>query len=118
MPDHFHVLITPVVTLERTVQFVKGGFSYRAKHELETSMEIWQRGFSDHRIRDAVDYAQHFFCIFRNPVGRKLVESASEYPYCSAFPGSVKDEVPQWLKPLDTSDSRGTAEAVPFQNKS
>ena len=118
MPDHFHVLITPVVTLERAVQFIKGGFSYRAKRELESSMEIWQRGFSDHRIRGAEDYARRVVYIFRNPVGRKLVESAAEYPYCSAFPGHEKDEVPQWLKPQDISEPFGTAEAVPFQSKS
>jgi putative transposase len=117
MPDHFHVVITPTVTLERAVQFIKGGFSYRAKREFESSMEIWQRGFSDHRVRDAEDYAQHVVYILRNPVGRKLVESAAEYRYCSRFPRSEKDEVPQWLKRLHTSDSFGRAEAVPFQNK-
>ena len=116
MPEHFHILITPTVTLERAVQFIKGGFSFRAKKELESSMEVWQRGFSDHRIREVQDYEIHVGYIYRNPVGRKLVESAGEYPYCSAFPCAVKDEVPQWLKPLDTNKSSGTAEAVPFQN--
>ena len=52
MPEHFHVLITPAVTLERAAQFIKGGFSFRAKKELNSAMEIWQPGFSDHRIRD------------------------------------------------------------------
>jgi putative transposase len=116
MPEHFHILITPTDTLERAVQFVKGGFSFRAKKELESSMEVWQRGLSDHRIRDLQDFAIHVGYIHRNPVGRSLAESAAEYPYCSAFPGSEKDEVPQWLKPPETDDSFGTAEAVPFQN--
>src|SRR3982075_2758475 len=53
MPDHIHVLITPKTNLERAVQFIKGGFSYRAKKELGSSLEIWQKGFSDHRVRDA-----------------------------------------------------------------
>jgi len=44
-----------------------------------------------------------------------LVERATDYPYCSAFPGGVKDEVPQWLKPLKEEVLSGTAEAVPFQ---
>jgi hypothetical protein len=100
MPEHFHILITPAVTLERAIQFIKGGFSFRVKKELESSMEVWQIGFSDHRIRDAEDYAIHVDYIWRNPVGRKLVDSAVDYSYCSAFPGSQKDEVPQWLKPL------------------
>ena len=115
MPDHFHLLITPEATLERAVQFIKGGFSFRAKKELSISMEIWQRGFSDHRIRDREDFEIHVDYIFRNPVGRKLVESATDYPYCSAFPGSVRDEVSQWLKPLKEEVLSGTAEAVPFQ---
>jgi putative transposase len=33
MPDHIHVLITPAtdVSLEKAVQFIKGGFSFRLK---------------------------------------------------------------------------------------
>jgi putative transposase len=34
MPDHIHALITPKTSLEKAVQFIKGGFSYRAKKEL------------------------------------------------------------------------------------
>src|ERR1039457_7466735 len=56
MPDHFHLLMTPMIALERAVQLVKGGFSFRAKKELGSNMEIWRRGFADHRIRDAEDY--------------------------------------------------------------
>ncbi|MFZ0707477.1 MAG: transposase [Candidatus Korobacteraceae bacterium] len=117
MPDHFHVLITPEATLERAVQFIKGGFSFRAKKELASSMEIWQRGFSDHRIRDWEDFEIHVGYIYRNPVGRRLVENAEEYGYCSAFPGSLKDEIPQWLKPQKEKNFCGTAEAVPFQSR-
>jgi putative transposase len=116
MPEHFHALITPTLTLERAVQFVKGGFSYRAKKELSSSMEIWQRGFSDHRIRDREDLEIHVDYIYRNPVGRGLAESTTDYPYCSAYPASDKDEVPQWLKPQDRETLSGTAEAVPFQS--
>ncbi len=37
MPNHFHLLITPLlpVTLEKSMQFIKGGFSYRARKELD-----------------------------------------------------------------------------------
>jgi REP element-mobilizing transposase RayT len=35
MPDHIHLMFTPCgITLERAMQFVKGGISYRAKKEL------------------------------------------------------------------------------------
>jgi putative transposase len=117
MPEHFHILLTPMESLERAVQFLKGGFSFRAKKELESSLEVWQRGFSDHRIRDSADCEVHVGYIMRNPIGRRLVEHAVDYPYCSAFPGSEKDEVPQRLKPLKVGHDCGTAEAVPFQNR-
>src|SRR5271165_95551 len=104
MPEHFHIIITPSGSLERAMQIVKGGFSFRAKRDLHSSMEVWQRGFSDHRIRDEKDYAVHIEYIRRNPVGERLVEMASDCPYCSQFSGSDKDEVPQWLKPQELCD--------------
>lgn len=59
MPDHVHILLTPKTSLEKAVQFIKGGFSYRAKKALGSNMDVWQKGFSDHRIRDANDYRLH-----------------------------------------------------------
>lgn len=115
MPEHFHILITPTVTLERAVQFIKGGFSFKVKKELGSSMEIWQPGFSDHRTRDGQDYRNHVGYIFRNPVGRRLVELAEHYPYCSAFPGSEKDDIPQWLKPNLHRLSAGAPEGAPLR---
>ena len=34
MPDHFHLLITPRESLERAMQLIKGGFSFRAKKRI------------------------------------------------------------------------------------
>jgi len=57
MPDHFHLLLTPIfpVAIEKAVQFIKGGFSYRARKELSFAGEIWQTSFYDRRVRDAED---------------------------------------------------------------
>jgi putative transposase len=118
MPDHLHLMISPLIALERAVQFVKGGFSYRAKKELGSNAEIWQRGFSDHRIRDWEDYARHTQYIHLNPVKRNLVERPEQYSYSSAFSGWKLDPIPQGLKPgYLVGTVCGTAEAVPFQNK-
>jgi len=102
MPNHLHVLLTTVegITLERAVQFIKGGFSFRAGRELEMRGEICQRGYVDHRIRDARDYAIHREYIWRNPVKRHLVEFPAAYECSSAFPGFELDEAPQGLKPI------------------
>ncbi|MBI2956884.1 MAG: transposase, partial [Acidobacteria bacterium] len=58
MPDHFHVLITPApnVSLERVLQFIKGGSSHHIKEKLGYTFPLWQKGFHDHRIRDEADY--------------------------------------------------------------
>jgi REP element-mobilizing transposase RayT len=34
MPNHFHLLTTPQESLERSLQLIKGGFSYRARKDL------------------------------------------------------------------------------------
>ena len=117
MPDHFHLLITPSIALERAVQFIKGGFSYQAKKELGSSMQIWRRGFADHRIRDAEDYDKHLHYIHLNPVKKRLCINPAEYRYSSAYPGWKLGPIPQGLKPTAVGrPACGTAEAVPFQN--
>ena len=117
MPDHMHILLTPNRSLEKAVQFIKGGFSYRAKKELGSNMEVWQKGFSDHRIRDAGDYLRHVDYIRQNPVRKKLCEQVEEYPYSSAHLGFELDTAPQGLKPILVNDSSGAPEAAPFQGK-
>jgi putative transposase len=117
MPDHIHVLMTPLTSLEKAVQFIKGGFSFRAKKELGSNMEVWQKGFHDHRIRDAGDYAEHVRYIHQNPVRRHLCELATEYAFSSAHPGFELDAVPQGLKPQSIEASDGAAEAAPLQNR-
>jgi len=52
MPDHFHLLITPVLTLERVLQLIEGGFSFRATRKLGFGGEIWEKSFYDIRVRD------------------------------------------------------------------
>jgi len=103
MPDHFHLLITPLLTLERALQLIKGGFSFRAKRELGFHGEIWEKGFYDRRVRDWEEYSAFRQYIHRNPVKRGLAQVAEEYPYSSARPGLALDAVPQRLKPSELS---------------
>ena len=86
MPDHFHLLLTPdfEVSLEKAVQLVKGGFSYRARKELGSNLEIWQPSFTEHRVHDADDFLHHRAYIHENPVRAGLVRKPEDYPYSSA----------------------------------
>jgi putative transposase len=93
MPEHVHLLLTPLndVTLERALQLIKGGYSHAFGLEFGRK-EIWQRGFTDHRIRDAADFERHLSYIHQNPVKRGLVERAENYRLCSAYPGFKLDK--------------------------
>jgi putative transposase len=116
MPDHIHVILTPLTSLEKAVQFIKGGFSYRARKELGSNMEVWQKGFSDHRIRDAEDYLRHVAYVHENPVRKHLCELTEDFPYSSAFSGFELDPVPQGLKPvISEKPDAARLEGVPFQ---
>ena len=98
MPNHFHLLITvePSPGLEKAVQYVKGGFSYRAGKELGSPMEVWQRGFDDQWIKDEKAFVEARHYVLQNPVQAHLVAKPEEYPFCSAYPGFEIDPAPQF----------------------
>ncbi|MDR3749453.1 MAG: transposase [Acidobacteriota bacterium] len=101
MPDNFHLLLTPAheVSLEKAMQLVKEGFSFRVKREMASSLEIWQAGFTEHRIPDWQDFQHHATYIRENPVRAHLAESSSGYPSSFAAQGFEMDPAPPWLKP-------------------
>jgi len=101
MTDHFHLLISPSVTLERAMQFIKGGFSFRAKRELGFAHEIWQPSYYDRRVGDAEEYFAFREYIWQNPVKKGLVHVAEEYQYGSAWPGYELDGIPERLRPVE-----------------
>ena len=47
MPNHVHLLLTVSgeTTVEKAMQFVKGGFSFRIRRETGFTREVWQRGY-------------------------------------------------------------------------
>jgi putative transposase len=100
MPDHVHLLLTPkeTLSLERAIQYIKGGFSFRYGKEINQKREVWQKSFINHRIHNAEDYERHRTYIHQNPVSAKLVDKAELYPYSSAFPGFDLDPAPEDLR--------------------
>jgi putative transposase len=100
MRNHFHVLITPSaeVSLEKCVQYIKGGFSFRAKKELGFAGEVWQEGYNEHRVRDARDYQEHVRYIHQNPVQAGLCQKPEDYEYSSANGRFVMDPAPEQFR--------------------
>jgi putative transposase len=82
MPDHIHLLVTPQqTTLEKVMALIKGGFS----HRLTSKSPVWQRSFTDHRIRNQQEFETRRDYIHQNPVRAKLAESPGLYPFSSAY---------------------------------
>ena len=85
MPDHFHALITPAadISLEKAVQFIKGGFSFR----LKSKFDVWMRSFNETQIMNEEKFRNCVRYIEENPVRRGLVKLPNEYRFSSAGRG-------------------------------
>ena len=100
MTNHVHLLITPApnVPLEKAIQFIKGGFSYRVGKELGSRGAVWNPGFNEHRIRSASEYAAHVRYTHMNPVKAGKVFTPEEWPYSSARLRSELDPAPKQFR--------------------
>jgi putative transposase len=89
MPDHAHLLLTPAtdISLEKAMQYIKGGFSFRLKSKLD----VWERSYDSRRITDMSDYTTHVKYIHQNPVRAKLTTQPELYPHSSANPIHTSD---------------------------
>ena len=87
MPDHFHALITPApdVSLEKAMQFIKGGFSFRLKCKLD----VWMRSFNESQIMSEEKFMGCVRYIEENPVRRGLVTTPQAHPFSSAARGPL-----------------------------
>jgi len=95
MPDHFHAVLTPApdVSLEKAMQFIKGGFSFRLKGK----QDVWMRSFNESQIMTEEKFLQCVRYIEENPVRRGLSATAQAYPFSSAA-GVAMDPMPLHLR--------------------
>src|SRR5271154_4667925 len=112
IPDHLHLLMTLPgdMTIEKAMQLIKGGFSYRLKRDFGYQGEVWQRGFSEVRISDGQSFVQHREYIVQNPVQAGLVDTAEQYPYGYTHLAKIKA---QGLKPRSLLRLNGPTKVVP-----
>jgi putative transposase len=113
MPNHVHILMTlpGEVTLEKAMQLIKGGFSFRASKELGFHGEVWQRGYSDVQIVDDQSFQRHREYIENNPVKAGLANAPDEYPFGTAYLKKQKHAGAKAQTLLGTAS--GTTEVVP-----
>jgi putative transposase len=101
MPDHIHLLLTPreESSIARAMQLIKGGFSHELRQWGSRPHAVWQQRYQERRVRDLNEYAIFAPYIRENPVRKRLVSIASDYPYSSGAANVRLDEYPG-LKPL------------------
>jgi putative transposase len=101
MPDHLHLLLTPTesTSLEKAMQFIKGGSSHEIHRVGGNIGQIWQSGFHESRVRDWNDYENKLDYIHFNPVVAKLADRPQKWPYGSASGKYQLDAIPQGVKP-------------------
>jgi len=91
MPDHIHLLLTPLDrSVERVMGLIKGGFS----HRLSSKFPVWQRSFTDRRIRNKEEFLVKREYIHQNPVRGRLIANAELYRFSSAYRGTKEASVP------------------------
>jgi hypothetical protein len=78
----FHLLLSvdADTAVEKAVQFIKGGFAFRAGRELGLHAPVWQKGFSEIRVNDSGAFAKMRDYIHENPVKRFLSVTSTDYP--------------------------------------
>ena len=94
MPDHVHLLLTvhDGMTIEKAMQFVKGRFSHRLKHEFGYFGEVWHRGFTEAQVLNRESLEAHREYIAQNPVKAGLAASVGEFPFCFRNLARKKEE--------------------------
>jgi len=86
MPNHVHVLLSPLTNASKLLQSVKGFSAREANKILTRSGEpFWQPESYDHWVRDAAEFERIRRYIEEHPVRAGLAAKPEEYSWTSAF---------------------------------
>jgi putative transposase len=85
MPNHVHLLITPVVSVTKIMRGMKGSSAHRANKVLgRTGKAFWQDESFDHWVRNEREFGNIHRYILNNPMTAGLVRKAEGWPWSSA----------------------------------
>ena len=105
MPNHVHVLVTPMVSLAQLTKSLKGITAKRANAMLGlTGRPFWQEESYDRLVRSEREFESIRTYIERNPVRAGLVRDAREYRWSSAGGATGGSPAVQGDRPTDAAD--------------
>jgi len=85
MPNRVHLLIEPVLSLERITRGIKGTTAHEANRILKrTGVPFWQGESFDHWVRTPAEGEKICTYIENNPVKAGLANSPEQWPWSSA----------------------------------
>lgn len=85
MANHVHILLTPIVALDRITHQIKGSSARQANRILSrTGERFWQDESFDHWVRGPAELLKIRTYIERNPVTAGLVKRPEDWPWSSA----------------------------------
>lgn len=85
MPNHVHLLLTPLVSLSKLLGSLKASTARRANVLLRrTGQAFWQDESYDHLIRTGDEFRRIQRYIEHNPVTACLAATPEQYPWSSA----------------------------------
>jgi putative transposase len=85
MPNHVHLLITPLAAVSKALQSLKGATARRANLLLGLRGAFWQDESYDHLVRSGEEMRRIHGYIENNPVKAALARCAEEYLWSSAW---------------------------------
>jgi putative transposase len=89
MPDHVHVIVTPVEDRGLSVGDFAAGFKRLLRKALGSQTWEWQRGCFDRLLRSDEDLGNKWTYVQENPVRARLVQQAEDWPFYLDF---INDE--------------------------
>jgi putative transposase len=91
MPDHLHLLVegSEGSDLAEFMKRFKQISSYN--HKRSTGMQLWQKSYYDHIVRNEHDLSEVVTYIMSNPVEAGLVDDPAEFPHLGGT--IVEDEL-------------------------
>jgi REP element-mobilizing transposase RayT len=90
MPDHVHMIFTPLInqeamevySLAEIMDAVKGASAHKVNKALGRKGRVWQAESFDHVLRSSESLDAKIAYLLENPVRAGLVSDWAEYPCC------------------------------------
>jgi putative transposase len=94
MPNHVHLLVTPLVEVSKLMQSLKRFTARQGNRMLGlTGQPFWQDESYDRLVRSRQEFQRIAHYIERNPVNAGLTATAEEFPWSSAGPIANRPQV-------------------------